>query len=88
MTIADDAPPAMATPREVAAVLQTSEQGLAQLRFRGVGPPFIKVGHRRVLYRWVDVNQWMDDNRRVQTGDAGKPTPRKPPRTRHQPLRD
>ena len=37
-------PPAMATSGEVAAVFHTTEQALAQRRFRGQGPPFIKAG--------------------------------------------
>ena len=64
-------------------MLNTSEQGLAQLRFRGVGPPYIKApGGRRVLYLWSDVNAWIEDNRRVQTGAAGDRKPRKPRRAR------
>jgi hypothetical protein len=48
-------PPDTATSREVAVALKTTEQGMAQRRYRGEGPPFIKVG-RKVLYRWSDVN--------------------------------
>ena len=58
-------PPAMATSGEVAAVFHTTEQALAQRRFRGQGPPFIKAG-RRVFYRWSDVNAWLDANLREQ----------------------
>ena len=36
-----------ALPREVAAVLHTTEAGLAQMRYRGTGPKFCKVGARR-----------------------------------------
>lgn len=77
MSVTNDAPPATATPREVAAYLQISDQALAQLRFRGVGPAYIKApdGGRRVLYLWDDVRAWLDDNRRVQTGAAGDSAP-------------
>ncbi len=44
--IADD----IATPDEVAEVLHTTADALAQMRYRGTGPKFIKRGHR-VLYR-------------------------------------
>lgn len=54
-------PPETAVPKEVAAVLHTTEQGLAQMRYRGMGPKFIKV-NRKVLYRWSDVNAYLDAN--------------------------
>ena len=83
MSVTNDAPPATATPREVAEVLRISEQALAQLRFRGVGPAYIKApGGRRVLYLWDDVYGWMADNRRVQTGDAGNRVKAPPPNPR------
>lgn len=91
MPVTNDAPPATAIPREVAEVLHISEQALAQLRFRGVGPVYVKApGGRRVLYLWDDVYAWIDDNRRVQTGAAGDSAPRKPRHTKQpkKPLRD
>ncbi|MDB2215630.1 Uncharacterised protein [Mycobacteroides abscessus subsp. massiliense] len=51
-----------ATPKEVAAYLHTSEAGLAQLRYRGQGPKFCKVGPRKVIYRWTDVHAYLDAN--------------------------
>lgn len=59
--------PDTATPRQVAEALHTSEQGLAQMRYRGHGPKFVKVG-RRVLYRWADVYAYLDANVHDQTG--------------------
>jgi hypothetical protein len=47
--VADD----IATPKQVAEALNTSLMGLAQMRYRGTGPRFIKCGSR-VLYRWSD----------------------------------
>jgi hypothetical protein len=58
--------PESAIPREVATVLRTTEERLAQLRYRGDGPPFFRVG-RRVLYRWVDVEQYIADSLRTRT---------------------
>lgn len=57
-----------ALPAEVAAALFTSEGGLAQMRYRGTGPKFIKRG-RRVLYRWSDVRAYLDANTIERTGD-------------------
>ena len=50
-----------ATAAEVAPVLDTTEAGLAQMRFRGTGPRFVKRG-RRVLYRWSDVRDYLETN--------------------------
>lgn len=61
-------PPDTATPKQVAAALHMSEEALAQLRYRGTGPRFIRVGARKVLYRWSDVNAYLDANTATQTG--------------------
>ncbi|WP_145013436.1 helix-turn-helix transcriptional regulator [Mycobacterium marseillense] len=61
--LADTAPPG-----EVAKALFTSEAGLAQMRYRGTGPKFVKVG-RRVLYRWSDVHAYLDANTCQRTDD-------------------
>ncbi|BBY92311.1 hypothetical protein MGALJ_19800 [Mycobacterium gallinarum] len=54
-------PPALAIPAEVAEYLRTTPAALAQDRYRGTGPKFIKHGSR-VLYRWSDVLEWLDHN--------------------------
>ncbi len=56
-----------ALPREVAAALGTTEAGLAQMRYRGTGPKFSKVGRRRVIYRWSDVRAYLDANVMTRT---------------------
>lgn len=66
----DTSKPDTASPKEVAAALDTTEQGLAQLRYRGTGPKFIRVGARRVLYRWSDVNAYLDANTMQRTDDV------------------
>jgi hypothetical protein len=43
--------PRLATPAQVAKYLYTTEAALAQMRYMGNGPKFIKNG-RRVLYPW------------------------------------
>jgi hypothetical protein len=57
-----------ASPTQVAAVLGTTEAGLAQMRYRGTGPRFIKRG-RRVLYRWNDVRSFLNENTCQRTDD-------------------
>ena len=66
MDITDD----IALPSEVAAALDTSLAGLAQMRFRGTGPRFVKRG-RRVLYRWSDVRKYLDEGTRTRTDGRG-----------------
>lgn len=57
-----------ATAAQVAPVLDTSEAGLAQMRYRGTGPRFVKRG-RRVLYRWSDVRDYLSANTIQRTDD-------------------
>lgn len=59
----------LADPRTIAEFLGTTTQQLAQDRYRGQGPKFIRVG-RRVRYRWTDVEAWLDANTRISTGAA------------------
>jgi len=51
--------PALATPAEVAEYLRTTTAPLAQDRYRGTGPKFIKDGSR-VLYRWSHILEWLE----------------------------
>jgi len=57
------------TPKEVAEILHTSEAGLAQLRYRGTGPRFVKIGPRKVIYRLADVQAYLDERTRQRTDD-------------------
>lgn len=41
---------------------------LAQLRYRGKGPKFVKLG-QKVFYRWEDVYAWVDQNIQTRTDD-------------------
>jgi len=63
-------PEEIALPKQVAAALHMSEMALAQTRYRGTGPRFIKAGPRRVLYRWSDVQEWLDQNTVQRTDDV------------------
>ncbi|MFM8856625.1 MAG: helix-turn-helix transcriptional regulator [Actinomycetota bacterium] len=57
----------LGTPAQVAKVLHTTEASLAQMRYRGDGPIFVRAGRRRVLYRWADVDQWIKDSLHSRT---------------------
>jgi hypothetical protein len=68
----------MATPAQVAEALHTTEASLAQMRYRGDGPVFARCGRRRVLYRWCDVAQWVEESLHSRTdrawGSSGRST--------------
>lgn len=56
-------------PAAVAAHLGTTVAALANMRYRGLGPKFIKVSAKAVRYRNSDVNAWLDAQTRQQTGE-------------------
>lgn len=57
----------MATPAQVAEALHMTEAALAQLRYRGNGPVFARCGRSRVLYRWLDVQKWIEESLHTRT---------------------
>ncbi|WP_396125339.1 helix-turn-helix transcriptional regulator [Arthrobacter sp. CJ23] len=57
-------------PPAVAEFLGTTEGSLAQMRYRGQGPRFIKLGPKAVRYRESDLTAWLDQQTRQQTGAA------------------
>lgn len=59
--------PHYATPAEVAEYRRTNVRVLAQERYEGKGPAYIKDG-RRVLYAWADVEAYMEANTRHTPG--------------------
>jgi hypothetical protein len=67
-SVVSNQPPPLATPAEIAEYLRTTTAALAQDRYKGTGPKFIKRG-RRVLYRWSDVLEWLDRNTIQRTDD-------------------
>lgn len=50
------------TPAEAAQYLRTSTASLANHRYRGTGPPYLKLG-RRVLYDIRDIQLWVNDHK-------------------------
>ena len=43
---------------------------LAQMRFRGDGPPFIKPSPRKVVYRRSAVEAWLESRERTRTDEV------------------
>lgn len=52
--------PELMTIQELADHIHCKPHTLAQWRYRGTGPKFVRVGSRRVLYRRADVDAWLD----------------------------
>jgi predicted DNA-binding transcriptional regulator AlpA len=56
-------------PAVVAEHLGTTTAALANMRYRGTGPKFIKVSAKAIRYRPADVNTWLDAQTMQQTGE-------------------
>lgn len=56
------------SPEEVCEQIPGMTEGLLkQMRFRGDGPPFIKVSPRRVAYAESSLHNWMQARERTST---------------------
>ena len=54
---------------EAARIVGLSESTLAKLRLNGNGPVYCKLG-RRVVYRLVDLDEWLQSRTTRDTSDA------------------
>ncbi|MBX9921674.1 MAG: helix-turn-helix domain-containing protein [Mycolicibacterium frederiksbergense] len=61
-TVPEHLLPAVATPPQVAKVVQTTVDALAQDRYRGRGIPYVRVG-RRIRYLRTDVLKYLEGNK-------------------------
>jgi hypothetical protein len=43
---------------------------LAQLRFHGTGPSYMRPTPKKIVYRESTVRAWLESTERTQTGDA------------------
>lgn len=57
------------TPAEVADYLGSTTGGLAQMRYRGTGPKFVKLGPKKVRYRDSDIKEWLEENVKADTAE-------------------
>ncbi|MGO2937974.1 MAG: helix-turn-helix transcriptional regulator [Glutamicibacter arilaitensis] len=60
-------PFALLTPAQLAERFGMTKEALAQMRYRGNGPRFIKLGGRQVRYSEADVQAWLDQQTRDRT---------------------
>jgi hypothetical protein len=74
-TPANDGPPSntrkgVGTSAEVADYIGTTAAHLAGMRYKGVGPAYIRTpGGRTIRYRWEDVESWLNAGR-VETDNS------------------
>jgi predicted DNA-binding transcriptional regulator AlpA len=55
------------TATEAGALLAMTRGALAQLRYMGTGPKFVKLGGRSVRYRREDLEEWVARRTRTST---------------------
>ncbi|MGP5049117.1 helix-turn-helix transcriptional regulator [Glutamicibacter ardleyensis] len=58
---------ALLTPSELGERFGMTKEALAQMRYRGNGPRFIKLGGKQVRYRESDVQAWLEQRTRDRT---------------------
>lgn len=51
-------------PDQVAKLLGVTRKRLAEWRSQGIGPEFLKLGHRTVRYHVEDLDTWLEAHRR------------------------
>ncbi len=69
-------PDALLGQREAAALIGVSERTLECWRWRGGGPPFVKISRRAVRYRRPDIQQWVSERIQRSTSEELGPAPR------------
>lgn len=57
-------------PKEQAEYLHMSEKTLANWRYLGLGPPYLKIG-AKILYEAADTELWLARLKRTSTSDPG-----------------
>jgi predicted DNA-binding transcriptional regulator AlpA len=55
---------------EAAERIKLSASSLEKARVRGDGPPFVRLGSRRVGYLTTDLDKWIETRRRTSTSDV------------------
>ena len=69
-------PEALLGQSEAAALIGVSERTLESWRWRGGGPPFVKISRRAVRYRRRDIQQWVSERIQRSTSEELPALPR------------
>ncbi len=64
--MSDDVMERLVAPEDLAELLSVTTGQLAQMRYLGTGPEYVKVG-TRVRYALSDVRAWLNQQRRART---------------------
>jgi predicted DNA-binding transcriptional regulator AlpA len=56
---------------ETADFLKMSVRTIQGMRLRGGGPKFVRISHRAIRYRRVDLIAWIEAKLRLSTSDMG-----------------
>lgn len=56
--------------QQAATYIPCAKSTLDKLRVKGGGPRFIKIG-KRVLYDTLDIDHWLENQKRASTCDTG-----------------
>ena len=56
---------------DAAAYLGTGVPTLEKWRLTGTGPRFVRLGSRAIGYDLADLDQWIEQRKRVSTSDGG-----------------
>lgn len=59
------------TEKQTAEYLQLTPRFLQARRYRGNGPPFIRISSRAIRYRLADLEEWINNRIRTSTSDQG-----------------
>jgi len=62
--------PAFLTQQEVATLLRVSPRTTERWRLEGSGPPWIRLGRKKVVYALVDVMAYVDSRTFTSTAEA------------------
>ncbi|MGP5598979.1 helix-turn-helix transcriptional regulator [Glutamicibacter arilaitensis] len=57
----------LSTPAQLSERFGMTTGALAQMRYKGSGPKFIKLGGRQIRYRESDIQAWLDQQTRDRT---------------------
>lgn len=58
---------------QAAVIMRMTKAGLAQLRYRGVGPTFYRLSAKTILYKRSELLAWMDSRACTRTDDVLAP---------------
>ncbi len=57
--------------KDAADFIDLKPRTLQGMRYRGRGPPFVRISSRCIKYRRIDLLRWAEDHLRQSTSDTG-----------------